>query len=178
MNKEYVYNGFCKIYKDGIFEVVEASNSVGFLIYLKDTDEVVLIRQKRSAMKSAENPDGYNMEAPAGRFDNGLGVKELIAQEAGEEVGAKIELDKVILLNQGKPLALSPGLITEKMYLGYVEITSDLLEEDRVFGVDEGEEIQRIKVKVEDLKNMIQDDMKTFALIQWFLSEKENHPFL
>ena len=169
MNKEYVYTGFCKVYKDGIFEVVEASDSVGFLIYIKDTDEVILVKQKRSAMKSEQNPEGYITEVPAGRFDRSLGIAELIALEASEEVGAKIDISNVQLLNDGKPLALSPGILTEQMYLGYVEIPSDILEEDRIFGVDDGEEIQRIKVKVKDLGSMAFEDMKTFALIQWFL---------
>lgn len=169
MNKEYVYTGFCKVYKDGISEVVEASDSVGFLIYIKDSGEVILVKQKRSAMKSKQNPEGYIIEVPAGRFDNSLGVKELIALEASEEVGAKIDVDNVQLLNDGKALALSPGILTEKMYLGYVEIPSNILEEDRIFGVDDGEEILRIKVKVKDLESMVFEDMKTFALIQWFL---------
>ena len=141
--------------------------SVAFLINVKDIDSVVLVGQQRTAMISPENPEGFIVEVPAGRCDRPESVKATIAREAAEEVGAEsISEDQIELLNGGLPLALSPGIIDELMYLGYIEINEDQIEADRVFGVaEEGESIIRRLVRAEDACNMPCSDMKTKTLL-------------
>jgi len=169
-----VYDGFAKVFRGATkHEVVKVTDSVAFLIHITDMDCVVLVSQQRGPMMRDDNPDGTIVEAPAGRFDVKLTVKGLIAKEATEEIGAKgvIPENLITLLNHGEPLALSPGILTERQYLAFVEITSHMIEEgDRIFGVDADEKIKRLMHPVQMLKGQEFEDMKTFALVQWFLN--------
>lgn len=71
-------------------------------------------------------------------------------------------------------MALSAGVITERCYLGYVEVKPHQIEEkERLFGVDDGESIRRIFVAVDDLENYVCEDMRVFALIQYLLRKLE-----
>lgn len=152
-------------------EVVTASDSVCALFYLKDQDKVLLVRQPRVAMATDDNPHGFITELVAGRFDVDLGPKALVVKEAAEEVGAKITEDQVMLLNNGEPVAVSSGMTNEKSHLAYVEITSDMIEmEEREFGLaEEGEKIQRVWLEVQDFLDHCCEDLRVFALQQWFI---------
>ena len=161
-----LYQGFAKLYQaPNKHLVLQVSDSVGFLVINTDTDEILLVKQSRMPMMRPDNPKGEIVESPAGRFDYKTTPCELIASEAGEEVGVTIAPKDVIMLNGGIPLALSPGIITERMYLGLVFVSNEQIElEDRVFGVDSDEHITRIKLKVKDLEIYLFEDLKTFAL--------------
>jgi 8-oxo-dGTP pyrophosphatase MutT (NUDIX family) len=168
--KQVLYDGFVKVMKDikTGFEIVSVTDSVAFLIWNKNKDEVLFTLQYRA-------PVGCSLtEVPAGRIDKDIDVKELVVKEAQEEVGVTITEDDIILLNNGKPLTVAPGVLTERCYLAYVEVSSSMIEEsNRVFGIpEEGEEIQRIFIPVNDLYMMEFEDMKTYALILHFLKER------
>jgi 8-oxo-dGTP pyrophosphatase MutT (NUDIX family) len=158
--------------KSGL-EVVYATDSVVFLIHVADTNQILMVEQSREPMKNKTNQHGLITELPAGRFDIRLGVKGLAQKEALEEVGARVSKSDIGILNKGIPVALSPGILTEKMYLVYIKINSNQIEKgQRVFGnKSEGEKIRRRFVTVEELKKMTFQDMKTFALAQWFLRQ-------
>ena len=171
-----LHDGFVKLTKDGKFEAVHTTNSVAVLVYVSDLDKIVLINQSRAPMKNDVNPEGTIIEVPAGRFDRKLSVEALVVKELDEEIGAKIDESQVQLVSDGW-LAMSPGILTERIYLTYVEITSNQLEEKgRVFGVAaEGEIIhRRILVPVNQLGPVEPiEDLKTWALIQWFFKKRE-----
>lgn len=96
-------------------------------------------------MSCEANPDGEMIELVAGRFDVKVGPKALFVKEAKEEVGAVITEDDVELLNEGRPLALSPGVLTERAYLAFVEIKESHLLPGESFGVaEEGEVTNRL----------------------------------
>lgn len=162
------YDGFVKVYRNETTEVVESTDSVAFLVYVRDRDCVVLVTQTRKPMITEGNPEGVITEVPAGRFDVDLSAKELIAKEASEELGAAIRTDQVTLLNAGVPLAMCPGILTERQTLAYVEVDSSQLESaERVFGVDADERITRGFVPVAEFVRTAFEDLKTFALQQW-----------
>jgi hypothetical protein len=117
---QLLYDGFVKVIKhlETGHEIVSVTDSVAFLIRDKSTDRVLFTIQKRVPMGSAL------IEVPAGRFDVDLDIKELVVKEAKEEVGVTITEDDIILLNNGKPLAVAPGVLTERCYLAYVEVDS------------------------------------------------------
>ena len=140
--------------------------SVGFLIYHPESDSVILIEQKRTAMINTDNPSGFIMEVPAGRCDRPESVKATIAREAEEEVGAKINEDQIKLLNEGVPMAMSPGILDELMYLAFIELHLGQLSHDKTFGVaEEGEVIIRKLILADEACNMICADMKTKVLL-------------
>jgi len=170
--RKVVYKGFSVVSKDDGYEVVEVTDSVGVLIFDIQSQNFVFVRQKRPPMKNKSCPSGVIMEVPAGRFDKKVSLKQLIIDEVWEEVGIKIDKSHIQLLNYGHPLALSPGILTERMYLAYVEIEDlrDLeTKEGTTFGVaSEGEETERIFVSIHDINDMGFDDLKTYALVKNF----------
>ncbi len=172
------YNGFVKVdnvdTSMGVREVVVATDSVAFLVYNRDKDEILLVTQDRAPMMSADNPRGRILEVAAGRFDIKIGVKGLVVKELLEELGVTAREDEVHLLNDGIPLALSPGVLTERQYLAYVEVSSERIDPTkRLYGDgNEGEAITRRFVPVSELAHLKIEDMKTWALVQWFLGRK------
>ncbi len=172
MEDQVLYDGFVKVSKDKKtgYETVSVTDSVAFLLYERTTDRVILTIQHRDPIGCAI------IEVPAGRFDVDLDVKELVVKEAKEEVGVSLSEDDVILLNNGKPLAVSPGVLTEKCYLAYAEITMSQItfDDKKFYGVpEEGEKITRIIIPASDLYgNEEFQDLKTYALVQHFLKER------
>lgn len=169
-----VYKGFITVTKIGRKEVVHATNSVAFLFADSVHKVVILISQVREAMIRKGNPLGTIIEVPAGRRDEKIGVKGLVVKEAREEIGKRITEKQVKLLNRGVPLALSPGIMTERTYLAYVEmdLRSCMKDNSRIYGLAAHDErITRRVVSFDELERMTFEDMKTFALVQWFLKE-------
>ncbi|MFA6588603.1 MAG: NUDIX domain-containing protein [Patescibacteria group bacterium] len=154
-----------------IRKVFQTSDSANVLIYIADKDQILLVRQQREAMARVGNPKGWIIESVAGRFDRKESVRRLLAREASEEVGGTIRPKDIVLLNNGAPLALSAGCLVEKAWLGYIAITSDQLEKtDRQYGLkEEGESITRVFLPVSGLENFTCEDVRVFALLQWFL---------
>ena len=105
--------------------MVVATDSVAFLVCNKDRDEVLLATQDRAPMMRADNPQGTILEVGAGRFDTRIGVRGLVVKELKEELGVTATEDEVHVLNDGIPLALAPGVLTERQYLACVEVTTD-----------------------------------------------------
>lgn len=173
--KKIAYDGFVQVeIADNGHEIVRASDSVAVFIYDRDSDRVLFVEQERKPMISKSNPSGRTTEVVAGRFDTALTVKALAVKEVREEVGVTITEKDVRILNKGKPLALSPGILTERTYVAYVEIGLKNIAEgdDDSFGCkDENEHITRKFVSAHDLARMVHDNIVAFALVQWFLHE-------
>lgn len=150
-------------------EVVQVSDSIAILIHIVASGEVILTRQSRPAMKGLTDDDGVLVEVPAGRFDRDLSVRALAVAEVKEEVGVTIVESDVVVLNGGEPLALSPGAITERIYLAYVAINKEQMEKgDRVFGLaEEGEKIKRLFLSLDNFIAGPHQDMKTWALARY-----------
>jgi 8-oxo-dGTP pyrophosphatase MutT (NUDIX family) len=168
-----VHDGFFKVKvvstEHGNREFVVTSDSVCMLIFVSDIKKILLVRQNREAMIRDDNPKGEITELTGGRFDVQLSVKALAVKEAYEEVGAKIEQGDVTLLNDGLPMAVSAGVLTERSYLAFIEITSDQIEDqERIFGVDPGENITRVWLSVEEFAKYPCECVRVFALKNWF----------
>lgn len=174
-----VFDGFIKVTlldtRLGERVVVEATDSVNVMVYIKDKNQLLLTRAPRISMRSESNPEGVTTETIAGRFDVNLSPKALMVKEAKEEAGVTITENDIMLLNSGEPMSLSAGILTEKAYLGYVEIVSSQMEsEERIFGSDgEGEEITRIYLTADgSLADVVCDDVRVFAFLQYFMRIK------
>jgi 8-oxo-dGTP pyrophosphatase MutT (NUDIX family) len=173
-----VYDGFVKIDQvetdEGLREVIVTTDSVAFLVYNTSTDEVLFVTQDRAPMMEPNNPQGTLLEVGAGRFDIKIGVRGLIVKELKEELGVTVTENEVHVLNDEIPLAVSAGILTERLYLAYVEVTTDRIDPaNRLYGNhEEGEAITRRFVSVSELPHIQIHDMKTWALLQWFRTRK------
>lgn len=174
---------FESIFKNGFMEVcahiptgytiVRASDAIAILIEVPGKG-MLLVRQARPAVITEENPEGMLTEVVAGRFDCDLSPVALAIKEAEEEVGVTVTEDQIRLLNGGKPLAVGPGLISDKIYLAYVKIRPDqMVEGKEEFGLlGEHEHTVRVFIPVEKLEETQFEDLKTYAVVQWFLKER------
>jgi len=178
MKENVIYKGYYEFVivetDHGQREFVRTTDSVSLLIHDIVKRKIILVKQKREAMIRPDNPDGSIIESVAGRFDAKFSPKELMVLEAKQEAGVTISESDIELLNNGQPMALSAGVITERCYLGYVEVTSHQIEEkERVFGTDPGEIIKRIFISIDNLEDFICGDVRVFALIQYLLRKLE-----
>ena len=170
-----LHKGFFTLRKSGRHEIVQTTNAVAFLIADPVREVVLLISQCREAMVRRGNPEGTIVEVPAGRRDLKCGVRALVAKEAREEVGKRLTVKQVKLLNHGVPLASSPGVLTERIWLAYVEtdLRSCINDSSKTYGLAaHGERIRRRVVTFEELGRMTFEDMKSYALVQWFLNDQ------
>ncbi|MFA6042177.1 MAG: NUDIX hydrolase [Patescibacteria group bacterium] len=159
------------------WSVLHASDSAGLLVFLKDRNAIVLVRQQRAPMVSAHNPEGSITELLAGRFDKDETPIQLLVREASEEAGIAIDASQIKVLNFGHPLALSAGIIDELCWIGYVEISDDQIDPSgKLYGLhEEGEFIDRIMIPVEQLESLVCEDARVFGMIQWFLRWQMEH---
>jgi hypothetical protein len=170
-----VYSGWSTFLIRNRSEVVQTTDSVGFLFVDTKRELALLLSMPRAAMVRRGNSQGMIVEVPAGRRDCKLSLKRLVVKEAIEEAGLLINPSQVKILNGGKPLALSPGILTERMYLAYAELDlgACLKNKRKIFGLkSEGERIQRRVVSFKELECMKFEDLKTYALVQWFLKSQ------
>lgn len=173
---QILYDGFFKLeghHREGLpyqALVLRATDSVAGLLYDRAGDRVLLVRQKRVPMERPDNPDGSITELVAGRFDVKLGPKALLVKEAKEEAGVTLTEGGITLLNGGKPMALSAGILSERAYLAFAEISADKVESgERTFGLaEEGEAIGRVWVDAQafiaGIEEGTHEDLRTFAL--------------
>lgn len=145
--------------------VVRTTDSCSGLAFDRANRLVYLVRQDRAPMVRDDNPDGTIVELAAGRFDRSMSPKALFAAEASEEIGVRVREEDVDLLNDGKPLAASPGVLTERCYLAIAEITGSCLEQGDQFGVAAEHEVTtRIAVSVDDFLRGPHDDLRVYTL--------------
>lgn len=158
-------------------EVLDVEDSVAFLVLNEENDTFVFVSQFRSAVALVSDPkSGYILEVPAGHLKDGLTVEQTIVEELWEELRIKITEDMVKLITEDSPLYLSPGAMTEKMHLAVVVIRNKNIHEPEksFFGLEEeGECTQRVFIPRDEIESLPVRDMKTWAIIQWFLCRVE-----
>lgn len=171
MKPKPLYRGFVTVERaPNGHEVVRTTNAVAVLVHDVDGKRVIMVEQHRPAMVSAPNPTGELVEVPAGRRDDGLFYEPLIVKELKEEIGVTARQRDIQLINPSHLLATSPGVLTERLLLAYVPVRKHQIRKGELFGnAAEGEHTRRIFVDVADLPEAIFYDLKTFALVQWFL---------
>ena len=158
----------------GLKELLRAKDSVSILLFNKESRHIVLVEQARVAMIRDDNPDGLIIELVAGRCDKNMTPQEIAASEAWEEAGVTISPKRIELLNFGIPMAVSAGSTDERAHLMFAEIcNADMDWTKEVFGLaSENEVTRRILVPINDLETYECRDIRTFALIQYFLKRR------
>ena len=157
--------------------ILETKDTVAVLVYNPDKRAVALVGQCRPAVSLKDGSDGMLIEVLAGHIEDEdiNNPKAAMAREAIEEMGAKFDPDNTDFeLICTWPLYLTPGHSTERMYLGYIEAGDDMFDLTKTtFGV--AAEIEQTQVRwypIDKLETTEFEDMKTFALVQWFLRVK------
>lgn len=146
-------------------EVYDRGNGAGILLYNLEHKTVILTRQFRLPSYLNGNPSGMLIEVCAGLLDADQ-PEQCIIRETEEETGYRITDVKKVMETY-----MSPGAVTEILYLFVGEYTANMKVSDGGGLEHEHEEIEVIEWPFDKAYNMIASgeikDAKTILLLQY-----------
>ncbi|GAA4838738.1 NUDIX hydrolase [Algivirga pacifica] len=142
---------------------VERGDSCTALIYHTEKQAYLMTKQFRHA--TYEKGPGWLLELVAGSIPEGEDPEHIMRMEIEEEAGFEItEMEKLYTFYG------SPGGLSERMHLYYVEVSEAHKVSDGGGKIEEGEDIEVLYYTLEELKNMLKngeiEDAKTIIGIQ------------
>lgn len=163
--------------KTCIWDFIEAKDSVSTLLYHRDFQSFIFVRQFRIPLWYHQNKDksykkdenmGYTIELCSGLVDKDLSLEEIAKEECIEELGYSPKfLEKIGDFYTG----FGSGTSKQSFYFAAID------EKDKVGlggGID-GEQIEAVFVKVKECEeffaNTIHTPLLNFAHL-WFMKEK------
>jgi UDP-sugar diphosphatase len=151
------------------WEVCKSNNSVSILLYHKEYNSFLIVKQFRMPVY-LKNGDGFTYELCAGLIDKDKSDIEIAKEEILEECGYNVPLDNIRKITE---FYSSVGSSGAKQILYYAEI-DESMKISNGGGIDD-EDIELVFIKINDAKNIIFDDNFTttpglkFAFLWWFL---------
>jgi UDP-sugar diphosphatase len=143
----YTQNG-----KEKSWEIVEAHDSVAILIYHREKDAFILVKQFRPAVYM-NNQDGMTIELCAGIVDKNISLAEIAMEEVEEECGYKVPLEGIEKITS---FHTSVGFAGSKQMLYYVEVDEGMRVSEGG-GIDD-EQIEVITLATQEAKALIYDE--------------------
>lgn len=156
------------------WEIVQAHDSVAILIFHKDKEAFVLVKQFRPAVYMNNN-DGLTVELCAGIVDKDLTLAQIAQEEIEEECGYAVPLEKIERITS---FHTSVGFAGSKQTLYYATVDNNMKVSEGG-GVDD-EQIEVVYLPVGEAKNMIYDEniSKTPGLMfafMWYFDRLSNN---
>ena len=154
------------------WEIVQAHDSVAILIYHKQKESFVLVKQFRPAVY-LNNQMGMTVELCAGIVDKELSLEEIAQEEIDEECGYAVPLQSIERITS---FHTSVGFAGSKQTLYFVEV-DDSMKVSEGGGVDH-EDIEVVYLHVKDAKGFIYDESIAkspgliFAFMWWFENKR------
>lgn len=175
---QFIHTAFATYQQNGIpktWEIVEAHDSVAILIYNKDKNAFVLVKQFRPAVY-LNNQQGMTIELCAGIVDKELSLVEIAKEEIDEECGYHVSVEDIQRVTS---FHTSVGFAGSKQTLYYVEV-KDEMKVHQGGGVDQ-EQIEVVYLCVKEAKKLMYDETiaKTPGLMfafMWWLETKNLTP--
>jgi UDP-sugar diphosphatase len=155
------------------WELVKAHDSVAILLYNRDREALVLVRQFRPAVYLANN-DGYSYELCAGIVDKEKSLPEIAAEEISEETGYQVPPDR---LQRVSSFYTSVGFAGNQQVLYFATVgDTDRKGQGGGIGI---EQIEVIHLPLADAKPFVFDEsrVKTPGLMfgfYWFFEHQED----
>jgi UDP-sugar diphosphatase len=143
----YIQNGKAKSW-----EIVEAHDSVAILIYHREKNAFILVKQFRPAVY-LNNQDGMTIELCAGIVDKKLSLAEIAMEEIEEECGYRVSVDSIEKIIS---FHTSVGFAGSKQMLYYVEV-DERMKVSEGGGVDD-EQIEVVALPLSEAKALIYDE--------------------
>lgn len=146
-------------------EAYDRGNGAGILLYNKETKHIILTRQFRMPTYLNGNDDGMLIEVCAGLLDED-NPEDCIKRETEEETGYKVsDVNKVM------EAYMSPGSVTEILYLFTAAYTKDMKVSEGGGHEDEQENIEVLEIPFDKAIEMMRTgeikDAKTMMLLQY-----------
>lgn len=147
-------------------ETYDRGNGACVLLLNKEKNTVILTKQFRMPIYENTPSDGMSIEVCAGAMDKDEAPDVCIIREIEEEVGYKIkEVTKVL------ESYMSPGAVTEKIFLFIAEYTAAMKVHNGGGLETEGEEIEVLEMSFSKALQMVNNqeikDAKTVLLLQY-----------
>ena len=158
-------------FKDGTWKHVSRESynrghGTGVLLYNIEKGTVILTKQFRMPIYETHQDEAMSIEVCAGAIDKNESPESTIIRETEEEVGYRIKDIKKIMETY-----MSPGALTEKMYL-YIAEYSEHMKINEGGGLEsENEEIEVMEIAFSKALEMVTSgkikDAKTIMLLQY-----------
>jgi UDP-sugar diphosphatase len=147
------------------WEVVDTHDSVAVLIYHKERDAFVLVKQFRPAVY-LKNGDGYTVELCAGLVDKDKSLLQITKEEIFEECGYEVPLEKIEKIIS---FYTAVGFAGGKQTLFFAQI-DDEMQVNSGGGIDE-EDIEVVYLPIDKAQDFIMDEsvVKTPGLMYAFM---------
>ena len=146
-------------------EAYDRGNGAAILLYNKERGTIVLTRQFRLPTFVNGNEDGMMVEVCAGLLDEN-NPEDCIRKEVEEETGYKVSKVRKVM-----EAYMSPGSVTEILYLFVAEYDQSMKISDGGGLAEEQENIEVIEMQFEDaigqMKSGALRDAKTIMLLQY-----------
>lgn len=152
-------------------EVYDRGDGATILLYHPVKRTVILTRQFRLPVWMNRHPDGFFIEAPAGKVEPGESPEITIEREAEEEVGFRISSPRKIM-----SLYMSPGSVTELIHFYVAAYSQDMKISQGGGQKDEDEDIEVMEIPWKEAFRLVREgkiqDAKTVILLQFFALER------
>ena len=171
VDPKFISTSFATYTQNGVkksWEIVQAHDSVAILIYNRDTNAFILVKQFRPAVY-VNNNEGMSLELCAGIVDKEMSLQQIAQEEIEEECGYAVPLEKVERVSS---FYTSVGFAGSRQTLYYVEVDTSM-QVSEGGGID-AELIEVVSLPVDEAKVLMLDEsiVKTpglmFAFMWWY----------
>lgn len=146
-------------------EVYDRGHGAGILLYNKEKQTVILIKQFRMPTYLHDKDDGFLVEIAAGMLDKD-NPEACVIRETEEEVGYRLKEVKKVFEAYS-----SPGVMTEKMHFFIGEYTDEMKVSDGGGLASEHEDIEVLEIPFTTALKMLNNgeiqDTRTIVLLQY-----------
>jgi UDP-sugar diphosphatase len=154
------------------WEAVQSHDSVSVLIYNRDRDAFVLVKQFRAPVYRNDHTLTYTYELCAGIIDKDKPLKQIVQEEIDEECGYRVSCESIEKITS---FYTNVGVSGSKQHLYFVSVTDEMKIHDG--GGVESEDIVVEYLHVNDANRFMYDETlaKTPGLLfafEWFF---KNH---
>jgi UDP-sugar diphosphatase len=159
--------------KNRSWEVCVGNNSVAILLYHKNFDSFLIVKQFRMPV-FLKNNDGFTYELCAGLIDKEKSPVEIAKEEILEECGYDVDIKNIKKITE---FYSSVGSSGSKQILYYAVIDENMKISEGG-GIDD-EDIEPVFMKVDDAEKIIFDDKFTttpglkFAFLWWLIKNEK-----
>lgn len=153
------------------WDMVEVHDSVAILIYHKDKNSFILVKQFRPPVY-LNNDDGFTYELCAGIVDKECSLKQIAKEEVDEECGYNVILENIEKISS---FYTAVGFAGSKQTLYYCEVDDSMKEHEG--GGIHVEDIEVIYLDVNNIETFIFDESKAktpgiMYAMMWWLKNK------
>jgi len=157
------------------WEIVESHDSVAILIYHRDRDSFILVKQFRPPVYN-RGGDGITVEMCAGIIDKDKSLVEIAKEEIEEECGYGVSVNSIERITK---VLSAVGTSGSSQTIYYTEVDESMRVSDG--GGIESEEIEVVQLPTSKAKSFMYDESigKTVGLMfafMWWFENKYNIP--